>query len=314
MNSDKKRLPMQLIITAVFVFAVSTTFANEVVVNKTSALNQDNPIHSVLQAVQPHANQSLSLKVPGLTHKELNWVGQRIYQNECASNPKYLTYWGKGEEFPSFGIGHFIWYPGLQKGKFHETFPAMVKFVSQYKAAPTWLANLNPFIAPWKNKTDFYQAWSNQELQELRLWLLETQAYQAEFIAQQAKQRLTNALNVLSKKQPKTAMRYQQWLNKLLGFKEGRFAVIDYVNFKGVGSVSEQYQGQQWGLFSVLEGLSLSSLDLDRVSNQAILNAFIKSAKVRLQLRVILAPKNRNEQRWLAGWLKRLDGYRFGHL
>ncbi|GAB6070185.1 hypothetical protein JCM30760_12820 [Thiomicrorhabdus hydrogeniphila] len=291
-----------------FALAVQTSFASDTTI-LVKPINQANKTNQSSVAEQ-NQNGSAFLKVPKLTNNELDWIGQRIYQNECASNPKYLTYWGKGEAFPSFGIGHFIWYPGLVKGKFHETFPAMVKFVSHYKTPPKWLNELDPFIAPWQNKNDFYQAWSNKKLHDLRLWLLNTQGYQAEFIAQQAKSRLTDSLNALSLKQPKKAMLYKQRINKLLSFKEGRFAVIDYINFKGVGANSEQYQGEQWGLFSVLQNMPLPKKNLNEMSHHVVLDAFIQSAKARLQLRVKLAPKQRNEQRWLAGWLQRLDGYR----
>ena len=79
-----------------------------------------------------------------LNEKEMEWIGERIYQNECASNPKYLTYWGEGEEFPSLGIGHFIWYTNHYQASYYETFPSMVHYVSQYKKSPNWLIALSP--------------------------------------------------------------------------------------------------------------------------------------------------------------------------
>jgi len=308
MNIVKTPLPMMLLNTAIFTLMLQISGISHA--SDAILANQSNQSNQVSDSVVLHQNNSVFLKSPKLTNNELDWIGQRIYQNECASDPKYLTYWGKGEAFPSFGIGHFIWYPGLVKGKYHETFPDMVKYVSQFKPAPIWLTKLDPFIAPWQTKNDFYQAWSKQNLNDLRLWLLDTKGYQAEFIAEQAKSRLTDSLTVLGKTQPKIARMYKQRLNKLLSFKEGRFAVIDYINFKGVGADTEQYQGQQWGLFSVLQTMQLPDEKLDLISDKVMLNAFIKSAKKRLQLRVNLAPKQRNEQRWLPGWLTRLDGYK----
>jgi len=58
-----------------------------------------------------------------LTDTERTWIGDKVYQNECASKPHNLTYWGKGEDFPSFGVGHFIWYPSGVEETFQETFP-----------------------------------------------------------------------------------------------------------------------------------------------------------------------------------------------
>jgi len=260
-------------------------------------------------SMQNQISSNVFINRSALSKEESAWIGQRIYQNECASNPKYLTYWGKGEDFPSFGIGHFIWYPGLVKLSFHETFPKMVAYVSQYKMPPVWLTKLKPFKAPWQTKDDFYQAWSNIHMQELRAWLLETKSYQAEFIIQQAQVRLSEKLEQMTSTQSKMANSYQQILNKLFAFKAGRFAVVDYINFKGVGNYSEQYQGEQWGLFSVLLDM-LQQPEILKGNNQTVLlQQFVKSAKARLSLRVKLAPIQRDEKRWLKGWFTRLDGY-----
>ncbi|WP_321323157.1 hypothetical protein [Thiomicrorhabdus sp.] len=263
---------------------------------------------SLHNQVSNQAFSNLFVSHSSFLKDESAWIGQRIYQNECAANPKYLTYWGKGEDFPSLGIGHFIWYPGQVKQTFQETFPQMVAFVSQYKTPPVWLTQLKPFKAPWQTKDEFYQAWSNKPMQELRTWLLETQPYQAEFIIQQSQLRLSKALEQMTGSKAKNAKDYQQMLNKLFAFKEGRFAVIDYINFKGVGNASEQYQGEQWGLFSVLSDMLLQPNILNEDST-VLLQQFVKSAKTRLSLRVKLAPIQRDEQRWLRGWFTRLDGY-----
>ncbi len=43
-------------------------------------------------------------------------IGDAIWRNECQGRVGGLTHWKSGEEFPSFGIGHFIWYPaGVHK-------------------------------------------------------------------------------------------------------------------------------------------------------------------------------------------------------
>ena len=44
-----------------------------------------------------------------LSEAEKEWLGRNIFKNECDSNFECLTTWNKGEEFPSLGIGHFIW-------------------------------------------------------------------------------------------------------------------------------------------------------------------------------------------------------------
>ncbi|MEA1987732.1 MAG: hypothetical protein U9N57_00825 [Pseudomonadota bacterium] len=246
--------------------------------------------------------------ISGLSNAEKQWIGDRIYQNECASKVENLTYWGKGEGFPSFGIGHFIWFPPGVEVNFHETFPDMVRYVSQFKKPPQWLIDLSPFNSPWLNKESFDEAKSSEQLGELRTWLYETKSYQSEFIIKQFLQRFSKALD--DNQGVKDRQYYVHLVEVLLSFKKGRFAVIDYVNFKGLGNSKEQYQGQQWGVLSVLESMSINQDSLNKMSREKVLDKFILSAKSRLELRVQLAPKSRNEQRWLKGWFVRLDGYR----
>jgi hypothetical protein len=82
----------------------------------------------------------------------------------------------------------------------------------------------------------------------------------------------------------------------------GLYALIDYTHFKGEGTnPDERYQGQGWGLLQVLQGMpreSASSLD-----------EFVESARTVLAQRVANAPPERREQRWLAGWNKRVSTY-----
>ncbi len=245
-----------------------------------------------------------------LTQADYQWIGGRIYQNECAGKPKYLTYWGRGETFPSFGIGHFIWHPKLVESGadqiFTETFPSMVQFVSKTQRPPNWLAELSTqaeFVAPWSSKAEFDQAWSNTELQQLRSWLLATQAQQAKFIVMAFQKRWLSETQSLTLNQKAII---QLRLTKMMSFKKGLFAVIDYFNFKGIGlNQKEQYQGVSWGLASVLRAMNVA----EDSSQDEYLSQFVIAAKKRLQLRVKLAPAERNEFRWLKGWEVRLDQY-----
>ncbi|MGL4254471.1 MAG: hypothetical protein ACRCR2_10650, partial [Fusobacteriaceae bacterium] len=50
-----------------------------------------------------------SMEIP--SKEELNHVGKLIYRNETGEKREFLVHWNRGEEFPSLGIGHFIWYP-----------------------------------------------------------------------------------------------------------------------------------------------------------------------------------------------------------
>jgi len=48
--------------------------------------------------------------LPELSASQKAAIGKKIWQNECACSVDGLTTWNAGEEFPSLGIGHFIWY------------------------------------------------------------------------------------------------------------------------------------------------------------------------------------------------------------
>lgn len=239
--------------------------------------------------------------------EEMKWIGSKIYQNECASKPENLIHWGVGEEFPSLGIGHFIWYPKGYKGPFHETFPQMVLYVQQHDKTPVSILEQKPLNAPWSSKKLMLQARKTMDYQQLQNWLLGTQHFQAMFIVEQFIERLSTHLEMREDKSHKKEL--IKLINRLLVFKEGRFALIDYTNFKGIGNQSEEYQGQQWGLISVLKEVLLLNPNIVKSSDQLILESFIFAAKKRLKLRVENAPKHRAEQRWLKGWFKRIDDY-----
>jgi len=252
-------------------------------------------------------NAHSMFNLPPLSQADYQWIGAKIYQNECNSQSKNLTFWGEGEAFPSFGIGHFIWFPEGVNPPFNEIFPAMFEFVSKTVKPPAWLLKLDALDAPWQTKKQFEQAWSGSELTQLRTWLEKTQAQQAQFIVAQFRARLESVLKTLPTSEQ---VFYKTRLAKLVGFKQGRFALIDYVNFKGVGgNPKEQYQGQEWGLLSVLQAMDLTLEVGQKIGETDYLNAFINSAKGRLLLRTQLAPVERHEQRWLKGWYKRLEDY-----
>src|SRR5690606_6328764 len=78
----------------------------------------------------PVAAISLALKPA-----QLDWVGQKIIQNECAGKLDCLVHWNEGEAFPSLGIGHFIWYPAGVNGRFTESFPRLIQYMVQRHAS-----------------------------------------------------------------------------------------------------------------------------------------------------------------------------------
>lgn len=269
-----------------------------------------------LPAVAPEVTLSVSrLQLPALEDVDYDWIAARIFENEAASQVRYLTFWGEGEDFPSFGIGHFIWFPAAVDAPFDEQFPAMVAFVSQRAASeqplPQWMQEQVPFDVPWSSKEVFDQAWSSDEMAALREWLQATARWQARYIVATFERRW-QSLEIL----PNQKLQMTALLQQLAGSAAGMFAIIDYYNFKGLGvNPRERYQGQGWGLIQVLQAMPAFKLAIDPesgalpISDAALVAQFSQAAAERLGLRVELAPPERNEQRWLPGWLKRMQGY-----
>ena len=249
----------------------------------------------------------VTLDLPELSDADFDWIGSRIYQNEALGKAEYLTHWNEGEDFPSLGIGHFIWFPEGVDAPFDEQFPALVSYLREQVPGnlpmPGWLQDLDPFVAPWSSKAQFDDARSSSQMSTLRTWLEATQLYQARFIVSAFEQRWHELVLPAEQKQKLTGL-----LQLLFETPEGLFAVIDYYNFKGLGNnPRESYQGQGWGLVQVLD--ALAGLRIDEVECADTIAQFRDAAAARLRLRVELSPPKRNEARWLAGWLKRLDGY-----
>jgi hypothetical protein len=241
-------------------------------------------------------SSAASTDLPQLASSDLDWLAAQIYRNECNSKPDCLTSWNQGEDFPSLGIGHFIWYRVEQQERFQETFPALLTYLEQKGfTLPAWLSPTSE--QPWPNRPSFVAAQNSDQMQELRTFLLATQQQQTEFIVERFYQMLQEANlwqdHILQTKLHTVAVAKPPY---------GLYALIDYVHFKGEGSnPSEQYQGQGWGLLQVL--LAMPS------EHPEPLQSFATAAKQVLSQRVALAPAERNEQRWLAGWHNRIDSY-----
>jgi len=245
------------------------------------------------------------LELSALDDADYEWIASHIAENETGGQSRYLTYWGAGEDFPSFGIGHFIWFPAGVDAPFDETFPALVRFLREQPDAPEspdWLRDLAPFDAPWSGKQAFDEALMSSESSAMRQWLEATAAWQARFIVHSFKNRW-NEIELPA--QEKT--RSSELLQRLLETPEGMFAVIDYYNFKGLGdNPRERYQGQGWGLAQVLGDIASQA---DEEPESDLVTRFSRAAAVRLQQRVALSPPERNEIRWLQGWHKRVAKY-----
>lgn len=233
-----------------------------------------------------------------LSEKEAAEVGLKVWRNECGGSVEGLTSWNVGEEFPSLGIGHFIWYPQGYKGPFIERFPDVLAYLQKRGVKlPAWL---NPEMGcPWKSREEFLAEQKGTKLSELREMLAGTIGLQTDYLVK----RLEQALPKMLEKAPQDSRDKikKQFERMLAAGSSGVFALIDYVNFKGEGiAETERYKGEGWGMLQVL-----ASMD----ENGEPVRAFADSAISRLSLRVSNSPPQRHEERWLPGWKNRVNAY-----
>ncbi len=226
-------------------------------------------------------------------------IGRKIWQNECAGSVDGLTTWNVGEEFPSLGIGHFIWYPAGFNGRFNETWPQFIAFAKQQGATPPSVALERH--SPWKSKTEFQQDFNGPRLSTLRKWLAANVTLQTDFIIARSRAALPK---ILAAAPASEKTRIEANYHKVATTPQGTYALIDYVNFKGDGTqVSERYKGMGWGLLQVLGGMK------DSPSGAPAAKEFSASAKRILSRRIANSPAERGEKRWEAGWHNRCSTY-----
>jgi hypothetical protein len=227
-------------------------------------------------------------------------IGRKVWQNECNGTISGLTSWNAGENFASLGIGHFIWYPQGTQGPFEESFPELVKFMAAQGAKlPDLLVCSGELHCPWKSRSEFLRAEQTPEMKQLRQFLIATIDLQAQFLIN----RLQNALpKMLEETAPSDRTKLERRFQRLAGSPRGCFAMVDYVNFKGEGVLpTERYKGQGWGLLQVLEQMG--------DTNAVPVEAFSRAAVEVLKRRVANSPPERNESRWLSGWIHRVTSY-----
>lgn len=232
-----------------------------------------------------------------ISSKELLIIGEKIWENECAKKIELLTHWNVGEEFGSFGIGHFIWSPIDQKKYFQESFPLLLTFLQEHGVhLPFWLIEAKG--CPWHSREEFYKNIRSPKMIELRKILLDTKDLQAIFIGSQLEKAMPELFDNLP--EPERLLVSTNY-RRLASDLRGLYALIDYSNFKGLGKESDQEGG--WGLLQVLLKISADS--------ETPLQDFIITAKRLLAERVQNAPPERHEERWLKGWFNRIDTYSF---
>lgn len=229
-------------------------------------------------------------------------IGQKIWSNECGGTVDGLTTWNAGEEFPSLGIGHFIWYPKGFNGPFKESWPEFVAYARQQGAEVPSVALKAD--SPWNSKAEFLRDFRGQEMSALRRWLVTSVRLQTDFIISRSAASLPKMLDAApASERARIAENYQ----KVASTPQGMYALIDYVNFKGDGTVvTERYNGQGWGLLQVLGHMR------DVPSGPAAATEFSNSSIRMLERRVSNSPPDRGEKRWMPGWRNRCLTYARG--
>lgn len=226
-------------------------------------------------------------------------IGKKIWQNECAGTVAGLTTWNAGEEFPSMGIGHFIWYPAGFNGRFEESWPKFAAFARQRGA------DLPPVAlerhSPWRSKAEFQKDFNGPRLASLRKWLAANVSLQTDFIIVRSREALPKILAAApAGERARIGANYQ----KVATTAQGTYALIDYVNFKGEGTqLTERYNGRGWGLLQVLGEMK------DVPSGAPAASEFATAAKRVLSRRIANSPPARGEKRWEEGWHNRCATY-----
>lgn len=234
-----------------------------------------------------------------ITTQQANDIGKKIWQNEGAGKIENLLVWNKNESFPSLGIGHFIWYPRGVDQPFKESFPDLIEHIAKTREIPPWLSD-TPF-PPWQSRQAFIEELNGPYSRKLRLFLQDTTVEQTQFIVQRLEAALPKMLRTV--KNGFTRQKVRESFYHVAMQKNGVYALVDYVNFKGEGiSLKERYNNQGWGLLQVLENMR---------NDENIMHAFIESADARLTRRVAnaLSHEGKDESQWLRGWRKRLQTY-----
>jgi hypothetical protein len=242
-----------------------------------------------------------------LSDKQAAFIAQKVWQNEGAGLDKYLVHWNEGEDFASVGIGHFIWFPKGHTERFREVFPMVLAFMEEKSIEmPRWLNAQTPF--PWHTKVEFFAAKNaqNKQYRELFAFLKRTMSTQAAYMAKRLNDALPQMLSTLKDIQQKELIekRFYEVMHHANGTisEQGVYVLLDYTNFKGEGTLkSERYKGQGWGLLQVLEHMNPQEPNKQK--------AFALSAKAMLSRRIKNSPPARGEERWRAGWNKRLETY-----
>ena len=237
-----------------------------------------------------------------ISRSELNATGEKIFKNEAAGKKENLVYWNEGENFPSLGIGHFIWYKQGEPGIFEESFPQLVEFLKSKNVKLPKIMAENKY-SPWKDRQELINLKTKKipdtDIEELTNFLYENKDLQIMFIFKRLESSLEKMLAVSNDRENVRKQFY-----RVASSPNGLYPLIDYVNFKGEGTnPKERYNGQGWGLLQVLENMKGTE------TGKSALTEFSNSAKFVLQRRVNNSDPSKNERKWLQGWFNRCNTY-----
>lgn len=237
-----------------------------------------------------------------ISRSELNAIGEKIFKNEAAGKKENLVYWNEGENFPSLGIGHFIWYKQGEPGIFEESFPQLVEFLKSKNVKLPKIMAENKY-SPWKDRQELINLKTKKipdtDIEELTNFLYDNKDLQIMFIFKRLESSLEKMLAVFNDRENVRKQFY-----RVASSPNGLYPLIDYVNFKGEGTnPKERYNGQGWGLLQVLENMKGTE------TGKSALTEFSNSAKFVLQRRVNNSDPSKNERKWLQGWFNRCNTY-----
>jgi hypothetical protein len=235
-------------------------------------------------------------------------VGHKIWLNETDGNRDAITSWNAGEEFASLGIGHFLWFPAGKPAPFEESFPPLLEFLRQQNAhLPSWVDKMPIPPCPWTSRADFQKNFNSPEMKELRQFLLDTVAGQAQYLVVRAQRAMDKILQTAPDSAERAHIITQ--FSRVVQASKDLYPLIDYIQFKGEGinpeetAVDKQTGNRQgWGLKQVLLKMNGTATE-----PKAVLAEYADAAQSVLQQRVRNIPANHT---WEAGWLHRVDTYR----
>src|ERR1035437_8322183 len=158
-----------------------------------------------------------------LTPAQAHEIGLKIWRNEAGGKVQFLTHWNKGEDFGSFGIGHFIWYPAGKQGPFTESFPGVIDALAAAgETLPRWMQGHPP--CPWPDRGACYAEFDGPRLTELCALLARTVDVQALYAAH----RLESALpKVLAAAEPSERAALEKRFNAVAAAPNGVYALVD---------------------------------------------------------------------------------------